>query len=272
MHEPAYWKALVATLVVLVPLTLFLRLFIRMPGAVWVLLLALTALAMSVVDLYADAQRLARRRYDRERARAQVTKFCGGGRLNGKGPRLQESALMKSATIVTIAILCALCTPCGASSLPPIDSTLLPMSAVLDLTAVRTYFPAVTRLAQTGAGTTAQETATPTRSVFYENGSGSKRVTISVDRYGSAADAASAYAVARKKSSEVPGFKSIKVPNLGQRTFAGIVTIKGETHIGLGALSGNFVVGATLAGFDTSSATVSKLVSMSRAEVALLTP
>ena len=47
VREPAYWKALVAALVVLVPLTLFLRLFIRMPAAVWVLLFALTALAMS---------------------------------------------------------------------------------------------------------------------------------------------------------------------------------------------------------------------------------
>ncbi|HEY2554261.1 MAG TPA: hypothetical protein VGI15_03345 [Candidatus Cybelea sp.] len=179
---------------------------------------------------------------------------------------------MRSATIVTIAILCALCTPCGASSLPSLDSALLPMSAVLDLTAVRSYFSGVTRLAQTGADTTTQGNATSTRSVFYENGSGSKRVTISVDRYGSAADAASAYAVAQKKSSEVPGFKSIKVPNLGQRTFGGIVTMKGETHIGLGALSGNLVVGATLAGFDTSHATVSNLVSMTRAEVALLKP
>jgi hypothetical protein len=179
---------------------------------------------------------------------------------------------MRRATVVTVAILCALRTPSGASSLPPIDSALLPMSAVLDLAAVRSYFPGVTRLAQTGADTAAQGGATSTRSIFYENGSGSKRVTIGVDRYGSAADAASAYAVARKKSSEVPGFKSVRVPNLGQRTFAGAVSMKGETHIGLGALSGNLVVEATLTGFDTSHATVLNLVSMTRAELALLEP
>ncbi|HEY6487132.1 MAG TPA: hypothetical protein VIX83_12165 [Candidatus Cybelea sp.] len=146
------------------------------------------------------------------------------------------------------------------------------MSAVLDLTAVRSYFPEITRLAQTGADTNAQGDAASSRSVFYENGGGSKRVTISVDRYGDAAAAASAYASARKKSEEVPNFKALKVPNLGARTFAGTVTMKGETHIGLGVLSGDFVVGATLAGFDASHASASKLVSMSRAEVALLNP
>jgi len=45
--KPAYWKALVATLIVLVPPTLFLRLFVRMPSTAWVVLFALAALAIS---------------------------------------------------------------------------------------------------------------------------------------------------------------------------------------------------------------------------------
>jgi hypothetical protein len=178
---------------------------------------------------------------------------------------------MKIASIAAIAISFALSVPCRASSLPPTDSALLPMSAVLDLAAVRTFFPGVTRLAQTGADTTAQGNPS-TRSVFYENGNGSKRVTITVDRYDNAAGAASAYAMALKESEAVAGFKSLKVPNLGGRTFAGTVSMKGETHAGLGVLRGNDVVGTTLAGFDAAPATVTSLVSMSRAELALLEP
>ncbi|HEX4013004.1 MAG TPA: hypothetical protein VHX17_03830 [Candidatus Cybelea sp.] len=178
---------------------------------------------------------------------------------------------MKSVSIVAIAILCAICAPCGASSLPPTDSTLLPMSSVLDLGAVRSIFPAVTRMAETGADATAQGSPAATRSVFYENDGGSKRVTLTVDRYGDAAGAASAFELALKKS-KVPGFKPLKVPNLGARTFGGTVTMKGVTHVGLGVLDGNFVVGATLAGFDASSANVSRFVSLSRAQAALSKP
>ncbi|MFY9861358.1 MAG: hypothetical protein WBF19_00665 [Candidatus Cybelea sp.] len=45
--EPAYWKAMVAALIVLVPLTLLLRLFVRMPAPAWVLAFVFATLAVS---------------------------------------------------------------------------------------------------------------------------------------------------------------------------------------------------------------------------------
>jgi hypothetical protein len=103
--------------------------------------------------------------------------------------------------------------------------------------------------------------------VFFENRSGSKRVTITVDSYADAGAASSAYATALEKS-KIPGFKPLKVPNLGDKTFAGTVTIGNETHVGIGVLLGDLIVGATLAGFDASQANVSQLVDMTRAEIA----
>lgn len=164
------------------------------------------------------------------------------------------------------AVLATACNP-TTSSIAPTQPALLPRSAILDLAAVRHFFPQVTRQAQTGRDTTAQGTPNATRAVFFENLSGSKRVTITVDSYADAGAAGSAYATALEKS-KIPGFKRLKVPNLGDETFAGTVTMGNETHVGIGVLLGNLVVGATLAGFDASKPNVSQLVDMTRAEIA----
>ena len=50
------------------------------------------------------------------------------------------------------------------------------------------------------------------------------------------------------KSKAVPGFEEIPADNLGQNSFIGTVTQRGQTHIGIGALHGVLIVGATLAG------------------------
>ncbi|HZZ00559.1 MAG TPA: hypothetical protein VFE36_13400, partial [Candidatus Baltobacteraceae bacterium] len=142
------------------------------------------------------------------------------------------------------------------------------MTVVLDLATVRSFFPDVTHLAKSGADTTAQGHPSATRSALYESADGTKRVTISVDRYGTDSGAAAAYALALQKSEAVSGFTLLKVPQLGQRTFAGTVTQSGETHIGIGVLMGKLVVGTTLAGFNASHSSISRLVSMSRAEIA----
>lgn len=42
-----------------------------------------------------------------------------------------------------------------------------------------------------------------------------------------------------QKSQAVPGYKPVRVPTLGQRTFAAMVTMDAETHVGLGALDHN---------------------------------
>jgi cation transport ATPase len=46
------------------------------------------------------------------------------------------------------------------------------------------------------------------------------------------------------------------------------VTQGEETHIGLGALHGTLIVGATLAGYDSTPDNVAKLVSLAREEEA----
>src|SRR5215467_10071422 len=93
---------------------------------------------------------------------------------------------------------------------------------------------------------------TATRSVIYTTGDGSKKVTLTVDQYGSASDASSAYQQAMQKSEAVPGFTPLPPPNVGQQSFAGTATIGTETHVGLGALDGMLIVGATLAGYDAT--------------------
>ncbi len=171
---------------------------------------------------------------------------------------------------LALGLLCtATATACDSttSSSAPAQQLLLPRNAVLDLAAVGRFFPQVTVEAKTGRDTTAQGNPNATRAVFFENISGSKRVTITVDAYANTADASSAYATAVEKS-KIPGFKPLEVPNLGDKTFAGTVRMGNETHVGIGVLLGNLVVGATLAGFDASRANVTQLVDMTRAEVA----
>src|SRR5205814_7099623 len=50
--------------------------------------------------------------------------------------------------------------------------------------------------------------------------------------------------------------------NLGQNAFIGTVTQGDETHIGLGALQGTLIVGATLVGYDPTPDNIGKLVSV----------
>lgn len=181
---------------------------------------------------------------------------------------------MKSLRIAATAWALCLVTACSSTQSvpPPTTGALLPQSVCLNLREVRAFFASVTYLAKTGVDTTAQGNPSATRSVFYENVDGTKRVTLTVDRYRSSADSDSAYATALQKSKVVPGFKALTVPNLGQRTFAGTVTMQRETHVGIGVLQGDLIIGATLAGFDASPAVVSKLVAMTRKQVALASP
>jgi hypothetical protein len=105
-----------------------------------------------------------------------------------------------------------------------------------------------------------------TRSVIYANGDSSKKVTISVDQYGTSSDASSAYQEAVAKSKSVPGFKPVSAANLGKNAFVGSVTQGGETHIGLGALHGTLIVGATLAGYNPTPDKLANLISLTREE------
>lgn len=146
------------------------------------------------------------------------------------------------------------------------SDSLLPRNAVVPKTVVNRFFPEVSQEASTGQNLTAVGKPKASISVIYVNSDSSKKVTITVDQYVSSSEASSAYQEAVQKSKTVPGFKPIPAENLGQNAFIGTVTQGGETHIGLGALDGTVIVGATLAGFDATPDIIDKLISMTREE------
>jgi len=141
---------------------------------------------------------------------------------------------------------------------------MLPRKVVVPISTVNRFFPEVTREASTGHNLTAVANAKATRSVIYANSDSSKKVTMTVDQYPTVSDASSAYQEAVAKSKTVPGVKPVPGENLGQNGFVGTVTQGGETHIGLGALHGTLIVGATLAGYDPKPENTAKLISLAR--------
>jgi hypothetical protein len=132
---------------------------------------------------------------------------------------------------------------CGGSSgdLAP-SSPLLPRHYVVRLSIVNQYFDSITKQDSTGEDSTAQGNPNATRAMFFIDDTDTQKVTITVDRYNSTSDAASAYQTALEKSEQVPGFTPITIPAVGQQSFAGSVTQGMETHVGLDALDGKFVL------------------------------
>lgn len=146
------------------------------------------------------------------------------------------------------------------------DST-LSRNVIVPLSEVKNLFPEITQEASTGTNLTAVGNPKATRSVIYATSDGAKKVTITVDQYESSNAASSAYQQAIQKS-KLPEFKPLTIPNLAQESFAGTVTRDAETHIGLGVLDGNLIVGVTLAGYDASPNNIANLVTVARKEVA----
>jgi hypothetical protein len=153
---------------------------------------------------------------------------------------------------------------CESFSAPVTSGGTLSRNVIVPLSAVTRLFPDIIREASTGRNATATGNPKATRLVIYESGDGSKKVTITVDQYGSPRDASSAYKQAVQKSQSVPGFKPVRVPRLGQQAFAGTTTMDGETHIGLGTLDHKLIVGATLAGYDATHDNATKLDAVTR--------
>jgi hypothetical protein len=178
----------------------------------------------------------------------------------------------RPATSLTIALIGILSlnvyaqSPSQSAAATSASGSLLSREVVVPLSVVNRFFPEITREATTGQNLTAVSKAKATRSVIYANSDSSKKVTITVDQYASSSDASSAYQEAVQKSKAVAGFKPIPAENLGQNAFIGTVTQGGETHIGLGALDGTVILGATLAGFDPTPDIIDKLISMTGEE------
>ena len=183
-----------------------------------------------------------------------------------KSRLVSRIALAIFCLVLTITIATTECLANAASS----SYGLLPRNYVVLLNLVNQHFNSITQQDSTGEDSTAQGDPDATRAVFFVNDHGLQKVTITVDRYRNSSDATSAYQTALQKSEEVPGFEPIPIPSVGQQSFAGSVTQDGETHVGLGAQDGNFVFGATLAGFDATPDNVANLVGLARAENAAI--
>jgi hypothetical protein len=129
------------------------------------------------------------------------------------------------------------------------DATpLLPRNTVVPLSAVTEYFPDVTTEAGTGPNETSVGKPVAALSVIFTSADGKKKVTLSIDQYATADDAAAAYKTAVDGSVTAPGFKPADSPNLGQEAFAGSSQVGDEMHFGLGARDGNLIMSATHAG------------------------
>ena len=178
------------------------------------------------------------------------------------GPRLIKFAA------VFIAVSEVLLPTADAQSPSPANASdsILPRNVVVATNVVNRFFPEVTSEASTGHNLTAVGNPKATRSVIYANSDSSRKVTISVDNYATPSDASSAYQEAVAKSKTVPGFKSVPSESLGRDAFVGTVTQGGETHIGLGALRGTLIIGATLAGYDVTPENTARLISLTREE------
>jgi len=183
---------------------------------------------------------------------------------NGLEPRPATSLTIALIGILSLNVYAQ--SPSQSAAATSASGSLLSREVVVPLSVVNRFFPEITREATTGQNLTAVGNAKATRSVIYANSDSSKNVTMTVDQYASSSDASSAYQEAVQKSKTVPGFKPIPAENLGQNAFIGTVTQGGETHIGLGALDGTVIVGATLAGFDPTPDIIDKLISMTREE------
>jgi len=146
------------------------------------------------------------------------------------------------------------------------SDSMLPRNVVVPLSAVKSSFSEMVQETSTGQNLTAVGNPKATRSVIYTNSNGSKKMTITVDQYANSSDASSAYQEAVQKSKTVPGFKTISTPDLGRHAFIGTVTERAETHIGVGALDGTLIVGATLAGYDPTPGNTAKLIALTHEE------
>jgi hypothetical protein len=181
-------------------------------------------------------------------------------------PRLTKFAAVSIAVIDFLSLIADGQSPPPSNGSTQASDSMLPRKVVVPISTITRFFPEVTREASTRRNLTAVANAKATRSVIYSNSDNSKKVTITVDQYPTASDASSAYQEAVAKSKTVPGFKPVPAENLGQDAFVGTVTQGGETHIGLGALHGTLIVGATLAGSDLTPENTAKLISLTREE------
>ena len=155
-----------------------------------------------------------------------------------RGPR---TAVLSVAAIALLSLAA-----CGEAAAP--STQLLLRDTVVPVSVVTKYFSDVTKEASTGPNETSVGKPIASRSVVFASADGKKKVTLSVDQYANASDAAAAYQTAVEGSKAAPGFNPAPTPNLGQEAFAGTSQVGAEMHFGLGARDGRLIVSATHAG------------------------
>jgi hypothetical protein len=160
-----------------------------------------------------------------------------------------QTGLRAIFTVAALALqLLSACSDSSSPKSPAAAAALLAREAVVPISVVTQYFPDVSTEANTGPNETSVGNPVASRSVVFVSADGKKKVTLSVDQYATASDAASAYQTAVEGSKAAPGFKPAASPNLGQEAFAGTSQVGSETHFGLGARDGRLIMSATHAG------------------------
>lgn len=156
---------------------------------------------------------------------------------------------MIACPLAVAAALAAFASPLPAAALEiPSTARLLPQNTVVPATVVTRYFPDVTEEAGSGPNQTTVGEAIGSISVVFASLDGRKKITLSVDEYASASEAAAAFQTAVEGSKVAPGFTLAAPPNLGQEAFAGSSRVGAEQHFGLGARDGRLIISATHAG------------------------
>jgi hypothetical protein len=170
----------------------------------------------------------------------------------------------KRAVVLPVAAIALLSLAACGDAAPP----LLARDTVVPLSVVTEHFPEITKEASTGPNETSVGKPLASRSVVVLSADGKKKVTVSIDQYASASDAASAYQTAVQGSKAAPGFNPAATPNLGDEAFAGTSQIGDEMHFGLGARDGRLIVSATHAGdIPVTPDNTSNLINLGGAEL-----
>ena len=166
-------------------------------------------------------------------------------------PRGPRAAVLSVAAIALLSLAACGDDPSSTTASSTTTTTTaasLPRNTVVPTSVVTQYFPDVTKEASTGPNETSVGKPIASRSVVFASADGEQKVTLSVDQYASATDAAAAYQTAVQGSKAAPGFKPVVSPNLGQEAFAGTSRVGAEMHFGLGARDGRLIMSATHAG------------------------
>jgi hypothetical protein len=129
-----------------------------------------------------------------------------------RGPR---AAVLSVAAIALLSLAACGDDSSSTTTTTAASAALLPRNTVVPVSVVTQYFPDVTKEASTGPNETSVGKPIASRSVVFASADGKKKVTLSVDQYASASDAAAAYQTAVQGSKAAPGFKPAASPNLG---------------------------------------------------------